>query len=93
MSTIPIRITWEEWYPVVCLWTEQEVSEYEIANAKFLPVPLELLSKYRQMVALRGELHHALMVIQDAHKEIPKRPTREDRNNKRRLAKRGGTSE
>lgn len=93
MSTIPVRISWQEWYPVVELETEQDLQEagvYELNNIKFLPVPLELLGKYRQMVALRWELSEALRAIQDAHREIPKRPTREDRNNKRRLAKQGG---
>ena len=103
MSTIPVRLTWEEWWPVPQLQTEQDIrnffeeygasqegAEELIEETKWLPVPQELLTKYRHMVTLRQEIDEAMRAIEHAHRKIPKPPTREDRNNKRRLAKRGG---
>jgi hypothetical protein len=93
--TIPMQLTWTEWWPVPHLSTEQELqgtgsSEEYISNTEFLPVPLELAGKFYQMQALIRELREALRAIEAAHMEVPKPPTRENRNNKRRLAKRGG---
>lgn len=95
--TIPMQLHWTEWYPVPYLESAQDLRNYgwydeeEIQARKFpYDIPVELAGKFYQMVALRRELTEALKAIEDAHKEVPKPPTREDRNNKRRLAKRGG---
>jgi hypothetical protein len=90
-----MQLTWTEWWPVPHLSTEQDLrdmgsSEESISNTEFLPVPLELEGKFYQMQALRRELREALRAIEAAHMEVPKPPTRENRNNKRRLTKRGG---
>ena len=93
--TIPMQLTWTEWWPVPHLSTEQDLRdtgspEESISNTKFLPVPLELAGKFYQMEALIRELRETMRAIEDAHRKVPTPHTREDRNNKRRLAKQGG---